>query len=65
MARQLEALRDEVRAKDPALLAIRCGGFFEKGELLLKYWGDEVAIAWPELEAHFMESGKPCSTFDR
>lgn len=64
MTRQLEVLRGEVRALDPALLAIRCGGYFEKDELRLKYWGEEVAIAWPELEARLTESGKPSSTFD-
>jgi hypothetical protein len=64
MTRQLEALRGEVRVLDPAMLAIRCGGFFQDGELRLKYWGEEVVIAWPELEARYKESGKTCSVFD-
>jgi hypothetical protein len=64
MTRQLETLREEVRSKDPGMLALKCGGFIEGGELRLKYWGEEVAITWPDLEASFTERGKACSTFD-
>jgi hypothetical protein len=64
MARQLDTLRGEVRDKLPEELAFRCGSFFEAGEMLLKYWGEEVAISWPELEARYTGSGTACSTFD-
>ena len=64
MTRQLDALREEVRKLDPHALALRCGGFFRDGELSLKYWGREVAVAFPELEVRYIESGEACSTFD-
>jgi Domain of unknown function (DUF3786) len=64
MTRQLDSLREEVRSKDPGLLALRCGGYFEHGEMCLKYWGEEVTIAWPELEARFTDKDKRCSIFD-
>jgi len=64
MTRQLDTLRNEVREKVPEALALRCGGFFEAGDMLLKYWGEEVAVNWLDLDARFVESGKACSTFD-
>lgn len=64
MTRQLDALRDELKGQVPEALAARCGGIYQAGELHLMYWGEEVAIVWPELEARFVASRKACSTFD-
>lgn len=64
MTRQLDALRNAVRDKVPESLAFRCGGFFEAGEMLLKYWGEDVTVTWPQLEVRFTDSGRVCSTFD-
>lgn len=64
MTRQLDELRGKVREQDPHGLSLKCGGFYQEGELRLRYWGEEVAIVWPELEARYTESGKTCSTFD-
>jgi hypothetical protein len=64
MLRQLEVLRADVCLNAPAPLAARCGGSFAESQILLKYWGEQVQIAWPSLEAIYLPGGKPCPIFD-
>jgi hypothetical protein len=64
MLRQLEVLRTAVRTYAPAPLAARCGGIYTESQILLKYWGGQVQILWPSLEAISLPDGKPCSIFD-
>lgn len=64
MTRQLDTLRKEVEKQDPHGLSHRCGGFYQEGELHLRYWGEAVAIAWPDLGMRYTQSGEMCSTFD-
>jgi len=63
MLRQMEALRSEIREITPEIIADRCGASFESQAVMLPYWGQEVSIRWPALEA-FQSDGKPYSTFD-
>jgi len=63
MLRSMEQLRDSIRLNPPALIAHRAGGSYTDLEIHLKYWGQEITIRWPELEA-YDEAGKACATFD-
>ena len=64
MTLRLQELRAQMRPEDPAQLAARCGGQWVESEIRLRYWGQELAVSWPSLEASQLENGKPCSTFD-
>ncbi|MGD2251644.1 MAG: DUF3786 domain-containing protein [Anaerolineales bacterium] len=63
MLRQLETLRASLRQQAPQEIADRSGSSFESGKILLSYWGSQVGLSWPELEAA-KEGGEACSTFD-
>jgi hypothetical protein len=64
MLRQVDELRVVVAASSPGNLAYRCGGTFRENQIRLKYWGQEVSLAWPELQACYWPQSKPCSVFD-
>jgi len=64
MTRRLQELRAQLRPEAPTQLAARCGGQWVESEVRLRYWGQELAVSWPSLEASQLENGKPCSTFD-
>lgn len=64
MERRLQELRARLQAADPAELARRSGAQWDQGNIRLSYWGQELALAWPSLEATRMEDGQPASTFD-
>jgi hypothetical protein len=63
MVRQIESLRGELAKEAPEMLADRCAGHFTEETILLPYWGQEVSIHWPGMEATLAD-GQPCSTFD-
>ena len=63
MLRQLDELKASVIALQPQALAYRCGGIFQDGQLVLTYWGRQVAIGWPDLQARFL-TGEACPVFD-
>ena len=64
MTRRLQELRAQLRPEDTAQLAARSGGQWVESQIRLRYWGQELAVSWPSLEASQLERGKPCSTFD-
>lgn len=64
MLQQIEALRIALRQQAPATLAARCGGQFTQNAIRLRYWGREVSVSWPALQATDLSSGQPCTTFD-
>jgi len=64
MTRRLQELRAQIEPEDPIRLAIRSGGVWAESEIRFRYWGQELAVSWPSLEASQLESRKPCSTFD-
>ena len=64
MTRRLQELRTQIQPEDPARLAIHSGGIWAESEVRLQYWGQQLAVSWPSLEASQLENGKPCSTFD-
>ena len=64
MERRLGALRDELQERNIGHVAALCGGRVQESGILLTYWDQEILIAWPELNAAYLESKKACSTFD-
>lgn len=64
MGRRLEELRGRLQAADPAELARRCGAVWDQGRICLAFWGQDLALEWPSLEASRVEDGQPASTFD-
>jgi hypothetical protein len=63
MLRRLEVLRATLREHAPEALAARSGGSLGREGLLLTYWGQPVAVSWPDLNAISLPDGSPCSTF--
>ena len=64
MTRRLQELRAQLRPEDPAQLAARSGGQWAGSEIRLRYWGQELAVSWPSLEASQLQGRNPRSTFD-
>jgi hypothetical protein len=64
MLRQMETLRTSLREYTPEVIAVRCGGLYEKGNILITLWGQQVAISWPDLKTCNLPDENPCSTFD-
>ena len=64
MLRQMETLRASLQKYTPEVIAVRCGGLYEEGNILLTFWGQQVAISWPDLKTCNLPDEKPCSTFD-
>lgn len=64
MARQLDALRQDLVPQNPAALAVRVGAVYLPPVMRLHYWNKSVLISWPDLQAVEELSGKPCSIFD-
>lgn len=62
MARQIDDLRTSLRSTVPQVIADRAGGSYDGACLSLEYWGDQLRVAWPELEVYKGED--PCPTFD-
>ena len=64
MLRQLEELQAAVLQSQPEDLAYRSGILYNQGGLSFAYWGRPVGLAWPSLEARYLDTGKACSIFD-
>lgn len=63
MLRQLDELRATVSTLQPEALAARSGGLFQYDQLILTYWGRQVSIQWPDLQARYLQ-GEACPVFD-
>lgn len=64
MLRQIEALRQDVRAQTPERLALLAGGSLLGKDLFVSYWGSDVRISWPDLQPCWAEQNAVCSSFD-
>lgn len=62
MTRQVDTLKAGLRRCDPAALALRAGVPFADGSLSIRYWGSDIVLTWPALEA--AREGQPASVFD-
>lgn len=65
MLRQVEVLRSQLSKLPVAYVAERCGASNSGQALRLRYWDQEVEIAWPALEAHGVEDDQVCSVHDQ
>lgn len=68
LAQRVDELRDELRGRDPYLLAANAGAIFQEigpnqGEFRLLMWGQEVVLTWPDLVGRDGENGEPLPTF--
>src|SRR5512139_412692 len=61
MLKQLDALRQEIRASLPGHLAANCGATLVEQQIRLNYWGQVLGISWPELKARRLSDGLDCS----
>jgi hypothetical protein len=64
MLHQLDVLRSDIQAVQPGRLAVNSGGTLVDQEIRLCYWGQAIAISWPELMARNMTDGSACSVYD-
>ena len=65
MLRQVEELRRQVSSLPIRYVAERCGSSFHEQNLCLRYWGQEIEITWPTLEARRVQDGQVCSVHDQ
>src|SRR5512135_2707005 len=64
MLRQLDVLRTEILETQPGRLAANCGGTLQDQQIKLTYWGQEIAISFPDLKAQNASNGAECSIYD-
>jgi hypothetical protein len=64
MLRQLDVLREEIRAKPLLRLVANCAGRLVDQQIRLTYWEKEIGISWPELKAWQLVDGSECSVYD-
>jgi hypothetical protein len=64
MLHQLERLREEIRLTQPGRLAANSGATLADRQIQLSYWGQEVAISWPDLKAIHVSDGSACLVYD-
>ena len=64
MLRQNDALRSQVCALSPQILADRCGGAYQNQQVLLHYWGKPVSLSFPGLVASYDPDGAKLPVFD-
>jgi Domain of unknown function (DUF3786) len=64
MLRQLDVLRADIRAIQPGRLAVNSGASLQNQQIHLNYWGQAVAISWPDLHAWNQVDGSECSVYD-
>ncbi len=64
MLQQIDTLRQQVRTRPLQQVALLTGADLSDDGLRLKYWGRPVALAWPDLEPQWVDSGQPCPAFD-
>ncbi len=63
MMRTVDTLRDQLRSKEPQVVAANSGTRFSEARIGLSMWQQQRYLNWPELVAYDDEVN-PCSTFD-
>ncbi|MFZ2098155.1 MAG: DUF3786 domain-containing protein [Anaerolineales bacterium] len=64
MLRQLDMLRNVIRSIQPGRLAVNSGGTLVNQAIQLTYWGQVIAISWPDLIARNTTDESACSVYD-
>ncbi len=63
MLNTLDRLREDLRERDPYVIATQCEATFKENRMHLAYWGEGISILWPELEI-LNTQAETISTFD-
>lgn len=63
MLNRLEILREDLRQRDPTIIASHSEATFTENKMCLSYWGNGLSIRWPDLDIRNLQ-GEPISTFD-
>lgn len=63
MLAQIKTIREAIRERDPAALALRSGTDLKGGQIFVTYWGSLVLIDWPDLTMR-SPNGDLLSIFD-
>jgi hypothetical protein len=64
MLRQLDVLREEIRAIQPGRLAANCGGNLVERQIRFTYWGEAAGISLPDLKTWNLTAGSEYSIYD-
>ncbi len=64
MIKQLDRLREEIRQTQPGRLVENSGASLVNQQIRLTYWGQPVAVSWPNLKATLLSNGSDCSVYD-
>jgi hypothetical protein len=64
MSRRIDEVRGEVSQRNLNHLVYCSGAELDGSALRFPYWGREVSISWPDLEATYLPEHASCPTFD-
>jgi hypothetical protein len=64
MLRQIDVLREEIRAIQPGRLAANCGGNLVDQQIRLTYWGEAASISLPDLKTWKLAEGSEYPVYD-
>jgi hypothetical protein len=59
----LDRLREDLRERDPHMVAMCCEASFSENRMRLSYWGERLSVHWPDLDI-YNSKGEPISIFD-
>lgn len=65
MSRRINQVREEVRGRNFDNLALWAGAELDGEALQFSYWGRQVSLTWPELDAVYLPESEACSVFDQ
>ena len=63
MLNKLDLLREDLRNRDPGVIAIHSEATFSDNLMRLSFWGEELSIFWPDLNIQ-NSKGETIPTFD-
>jgi len=63
MLTRLDHLREDLRQRDPTIIASHSEATFTENKMCLSYWGNGLSIRWPDLDVQNVQ-GELISTFD-
>ena len=63
MLNRLDHLREDLRERDPRMIASSSQATFTDNNMCLSYWGKQLSIRWPDLDVQNSQ-GETISIFD-
>jgi hypothetical protein len=61
---QMDRLRAELRRLHAGTVVASVGGSLQDGDLVLRYWGRQVLVSWPDLDVSWHDGRSACPPFD-